>query len=88
MWLILVLSFLLPFMIGGIGAWLWTENMRDNPHAGGGGMLSDKEIAQAQQKIDSESNNKFLIVGSAAGLVGLFFSGTILFTARRLRRLQ
>lgn len=86
--LILVLSFVMPFLLGGFGAWLWTENMSDNPHAGGGGLISDKQIADAERRIDSESNNKFLIVGSGAGLVGLLLAGGVLFVFRRFRRIK
>lgn len=84
-WLILVVSFAVPFLVAGTGAWLWTANMSDNPHAGGGGLLSDKQIADAERQIDSESNSKFLIVGSGAGLVGLFLAGGVLFVSRRFR---
>lgn len=87
-WLILVLSFVVPFLIGGIGAWLWTENMSDNPHAGGGGLISDKQIAEAERQIDKESNDKFLTVGVGAGAVGLLLAGGILFLSRRFRRLK
>lgn len=87
-WLILVLSFVVPFLIGGIGAWLWTENMSDNPHAGGGGLISDKQIAEAERQIDKESNDKFLTVGVGAGAVGLLLAGGILFLSRRFRRLE
>lgn len=85
-WLILVLSFVVPFLIGGIGAWLWTENMSDNPHAGGGGLISDKQIADAERQIDKESNDKFLIVGVGTGAVGLLLAGGILFVVGRFRR--
>lgn len=84
-WLILVLSFAVPFFIGGIGAWLWTENISDRPH---GALASDKEIADAERQIDTESNNKFLIVGSGAGLVGLLLGGGVLLVSRRFRRLK
>jgi hypothetical protein len=79
-WLILVISFVVPFLIGGIGAWLWTENTSDRPH---GALASDKEIADAERQIDIESNNKFLIFGSGAGLVGLLLAGGVLFVFRR-----
>jgi hypothetical protein len=87
-WLILVLSFVVPFLIGGIGAWLWTENMSDNPHAGGGGLLSDKQIEEAQRQIDKESNSKFLTVGVGTGVAGLLLAGGILFMSGRFRRLK
>lgn len=77
-WIILVLSFVVPFLIAGSAAWLWTGNMSDNPHAGGGGLRSDKEIEDAERQIDTDSNNKFLMVGSGAGVVGFLLSGSIL----------
>ena len=79
---------MLPFFICGIGAWLWTANMSDNPHAGGGGLLSDKQIADDERQLDSESNSKFLIVGSGSGLVGLLLAGGVMFVSRRYRGLK
>ena len=87
-WLILVLSFALPFLICGSGAWLWTGNMSDNPHAGGGGLRSDKEIEDAERQIDTDSNNKFLVVGIGSGVVGLLLAGAIFFVFGRFRRLK
>lgn len=83
-WLILVLSFVVAFLTGGIGAWLWTENMSDNSHAGGGGLISDKQIADAERQIDKEASDNFLIVGSSASVAG-FLLGGVLFIRRRIK---
>jgi hypothetical protein len=84
--LILVLSFLVPFIIGGLGAWLWTVGMSDNPHAGGGGLLSDKEIADAENEISADARKQFVIVGFVSGLSGFGLSGAVILLIRRFRR--
>lgn len=83
--LICVLSFVVPFFICGIGAWLWTEGTSDRPH---GVLASDKEIADAERQIDTESNNKFLVVGSSAGLAGVLLASGALFLYGRIRRIK
>ncbi len=51
-------------------------------------MLSDKQIADDERQLDSESNSKFLIVGSGSGLVGLLLAGGVMFVSRRYRGLK
>lgn len=84
-WLILVLSFVVPFLIGGIGVWLWTEGTSDRPH---GALASDTEIAEAERQIDKEASDKFFGVGCFAGFAGLLVSGSLLFIRKSIQRAQ
>lgn len=81
--LTLALSFAVPFLFGGIGAWLWTEIMSDDPHAGGGGLLSDKQIEEAGQQIDADANEQFIRIGTLSGSAGLGFCGVLLLVSRK-----
>lgn len=85
-WLTPVLSFAVPFLIGGIGAWLWTGNISDNPHAGGGGLLSDKQIEEAEQQMDADANKEFIRTGALSGSAGLGFWGGLILVSRNRRR--
>lgn len=73
-------------MVSGVSAWLWTECMSDNPRAGGGGMLTDQQIAEAEKQIDDNAAAEFLSSGLTAGILGLLLSLCTAFGALQPKR--